>query len=450
MNLAIVPGFDGKGAHVADEQTNPAGVDPPAKRRGSSRRRTVLIVVLALAFVAVILLVRNIQQKQAAPGFGPRRGGAGGAGPPVAVAVATAAMGDIQVRIPALGTITPLATVTVRTQISGQLQKVAFTEGQVVRRGDFLAQIDPRPYEAALLQVRGALRRDQALLADAKLDLKRYEGMIKEDAIAQQQLDTQRALVDQYEGTVEADQGQIKNAEVNLQYTHIVAPIGGRVGLRQVDQGNYVTPADANGIVVVNQLQPITALFTIPEDNVPALLQRSRQAAALSVEAYDRGNSTKLAEGRLLTLDNAIDITTGTIKLRALFENQDGSLFANQFVNISLLLDTLQHQITIPNAAVHRGAPNGVVTNFVYVANKDSTVTVRPVTLGVVDGERVAVATGLEAGELVVTEGGDRLRDGATVVLPGEEPAQPHTGKPDGAKGAKGAKRSRSRPPATP
>jgi multidrug efflux system membrane fusion protein len=237
------------------------------------------------------------------------------------------------VRVPALGTVTPLASVTVRTQISGILQKIVFTEGQLVHQGDLLAQIDARPYEAAVKQMQGNLRRDQALLADARLDLKRYEGLVKEDSIAVQTLDTQRAVVAQDEGTVESDEGQLATAEVNLVYTHIVAPVTGRVGLRQVDQGNYVTAADANGIVVVNQLQPITVLFSIPEDNVNALLQRMR-GGPLKVEAYDRTNSAKLAEGKLLTADNQIDATTGTVKLRAEFVNADGSLFPNQFVNV--------------------------------------------------------------------------------------------------------------------
>jgi len=379
-------------------------------RRGFVVRHWKLLLILLLLIVLMIALVRYIQQKQPVA-------------PPGNRGTATAARGDIAVKIPGLGTVTPLATVTVRTQISGVMQRIFFTEGQLVKKGDTLAQIDPRPYEAALQQMQGNLKRDQALLADAKLDLKRYEGLVKEDSIAQQQLDTQRALVDQYIGTIEADEGQLKTAEVNLIYTKITAPATGIVGLRQVDQGNYVTPGDANGIVLLNQLQPITVIFAIPEDNVSAVAKRLSGGATLTVEAFDRTNSTKIADGRLLTLDNSIDITTGTVKLRAQFDNADRALFPNQFVNVQLLLDTLHDQVIMPNSAVRRGAPKGVTTDFVYLVNADQTVSVRAVTLGVVDGERVAVTKGVAAGDVVVTEGADRLRDGAEVLLPNTAPA---------------------------
>jgi multidrug efflux system membrane fusion protein len=398
--------------------------DPSTPERGPAafiRRHWVALLVILAVLILLIVLVRYIQHKQplaAGPG-----GGRGGQNGPVAVSVATAAVGDIQLRIPALGTVTPLANVTVRTQITGVMQKILFTEGQTVHQGDSLAQIDPRPYEAALQTAQGNLRRDQALLADAQLDLKRYEGLVKEDSIAQQQLDTQRALVDQDKGTVESDEGQLKTAAVNLVYTHIISPVTGRVGLRQVDPGNYVTPGDTNGIVVINQLQPITVIFSIPEDYISALMRQLHDGGPMAVEAYDRTNSAKLADGKLLTVDNEIDVTTGTVKLRAQFENADDLLFPNQFVNIQLLQELLQHQIIMPNAAVRRGAPNGVVSTFVYVVNPDHKVSVRPITLGVVDGERVAVTKGLKAGEIVVTEGGDRLRDGAEVLLPGAAPA---------------------------
>ena len=394
---------------------------PETKRRPFIVRHWLSLTAVLVFIVLMVLLVRYIQGKQ--PVAAPPRGRNGQNGP-VSVSVATAVSGDIDVKIPALGTVTPLATVTVRTQISGVMQRLYFTEGQTVHQGDVLAQIDPRPYEAALQQMQGNLKRDQALLADARLDLKRYEGLVKEDSIAEQQLDTQRALVDQYVGTIESDEGQLKTASVNLAFTHIVAPVTGRVGLRQVDQGNYVTPGDANGIVLINQLQPITVIFAIPEDNVSALMKRLHDGGgAMTAEAYDRTNSLKIADGKLLTVDNTIDVTTGTVRLRAQFENADGSLFPNQFVNIQLLQEVLQGQIVMPNSAVRRGAPNGVATTFVYLVNADRTVSVRPVTLGVVDGERVAVTAGLAAGDMVVTEGGDRLRDGAEVLVPGAAPA---------------------------
>ena len=253
---------------------------------------------------------------------------------------------------------------------------------------------------------------------------------MKEDSIAAQQLVTQRALVDQYQGTIESDEGQVKTAQVNLLYTHVESPVTGRVGIRQVDQGNYVTPGDTNGIVVVNQLQPISVLFSIPEDNVLSLMKKVGQGTPLAVEVYDRGNAIKLADGILSTVDNAIDTTTGTVKLRAQFANADGSLFPNQFVNVQLLQDLLTNQLIMPNSAIRRGAPNGVVSTFVYLVNADRTVTVRPVTLGVLDGERVAVTAGLAAGDVVVTEGGDRLRDGATVQLPQNAPTSPPGAQP--------------------
>jgi multidrug efflux system membrane fusion protein len=433
------------GELVTIEQEDPQFLAPSRDSRSFIARhwRALTIALIIVTLLVGFVLYLRTKQPVAAP---PR--GRNGQNGPVAVSVATAFSGDIQVKIPALGTVTPLATVTVRTQIIGTLQKIFFTEGQFVHQGDALAQIDPRPYEAALQQMEGNLKRDQALLADARLDLKRYEGLVKEDSIAQQQLDTQRALVDQYVGTIQADEGQVKTAQVNLVYTHIIAPVTGRVGLRQVDQGNYVTPGDANGIVLINQLQPITVIFSIPEDNVSAVMKRVQSGAALPVEAFDKPNVTKIADGKLLTVDNSIDITTGTIKLRALFENTDSALYPNQFVNIQLLQDVLTDQIIMPNAAVRRGAPNGVASTFVYIVNADNSVSVRPVTLGVIDGERVAVTAGLKAGEVVVTEGGDRLRDGAQVQLPSSAPTPaagaPAAGKP-AAPGTPGARRGKGR-----
>jgi multidrug efflux system membrane fusion protein len=431
-----------------ENETNGSAEEPQSFFR---RYRAVLIVVVVFAAVVLLVLRHHKHQLELAQmegaagmagargpgggrGFGGGRGGGGpgarGGGPnnPVAVNVAPVASGDIEVRIPALGTVTPLATVTVRPQVSGILTRIKFQEGQLVKAGQPLAEIDPRPFRAALDQAVGNLRRDQALLADAKLDLKRFEELIKEDSVAQQQLDTQRALVDQYSGTLESDQAQVETARINLQYTNVVSPVTGRVGLRQVDQGNYVTPGDTNGLVVVTELQPISAIFAVPEDNVSILMQRLGQGATLSAEAYDRANSSKLAVGAVKTVDNQIDTTTGTIKLRALFDNQDGRLFPNQFVNIQLVVNVLHGQTVMPGAAVRRGAPDGVVSTFVYVVNSNSnTVSVRPVAIGVTDGDRVSVAKGVSPGDLVVTDGADRLRDGASVLLPVNTPQHPQT-----------------------
>jgi multidrug efflux system membrane fusion protein len=419
--------------------------DPAREPPGFIRRHRTALIVLAAALLVALIVFRVVQHRPQTAGGTPDGapgGGRFGQNGPVAVAVAKVVAGDIEIRIPALGTVTTLANVTVRTQVSGTLQKILFIEGQLVHAGDVIAQIDPRPYQAALQTAQGNLRRDQALLTDARLNLKRYEGLVKEDSIAQQQLDTQRALVDQYQGTIDSDEGQVKTAQVNLNYTRIVSPVNGRIGLRQVDQGNYVTPGDTTGIVVVNQLQPISVLFSVPEDKVPALMKRVRQDAPMKVEAYDRGNTIKLADGKLSTVDNEIDTTTGTVKLRAQFDNTDGALFPNQFVNIQLLQELLTGQIVMPNSAVRRGAPNGVVSTFVYLVNADQTVTVRPVTLGVVDGERVAVTAGLAVGDVVVTEGGDRLRDGAKVQLPADAPTPSQTtnAQPD-------ARQTATRPP---
>lgn len=331
------------------------------------------------------------------------------------VVAATAASGDMPVTLKALGTVTPLAMVTVRTQINGQLVQLGFTEGQEVKKGDFLAEIDPRPYQAALDQAQGQLQRDQAQLENAKRDLVRYTKLVKENSIAQQQRDTQEALVHQLEGTVAIDQGVVENAKLNLAYCHIVAPVSGRVGLRQVDPGNYVQVSDPNGIVVITQVKPISVIFTLPEDNLPAIIKRLNAGASLAVIVFDRSGTHQLATGVLTTLDNQIDTSTGTIKLRAQFDNAEGILFPNQFVNVQLLVDTLHDATVIPSAAIQRGAPG----TFVYVIKPDDTVAAQPVKLGPGDAERVAVTQGLAPGTKVVVDGADKLRDGAKVELPG-------------------------------
>jgi multidrug efflux system membrane fusion protein len=367
----------------------------------------------------------------------PWGGGAHRTPPVTAQAVRTAPVvtGDLPLNLNGLGTVTPLATVTVKTQIAGTLQTVGFTEGQIVKQGDFLAQIDPRPYQVALEQAKGTLAHDQGLLAQAKSDLQRYQQLNRQDSISKQQVDDQAFLVQQYTGTVAADQGTVDSALLNLTYCHITAPVTGRVGLRQVDAGNYVQTSDANGLVVITQLQPISVIFTLPEDDVPQIMKRLATGAKLPVTALDRSNTTKLATGTLATLDNQIDTTTGTVKLRADFDNTDNELFPSQFVNAQLLVDTLHDTVIVPTPAVQHGAPG----TYVYVVNADNTVSVQPIKIGPADGDRTAVTSGLKAGEQVVIDGADRLRDKAKVTVnngtPGKqaanEPAEtPHRRRP--------------------
>jgi multidrug efflux system membrane fusion protein len=385
---------------------------PSSKVVPKKRRRFGLLLLLVVAAgVGWWMYTRQAPEQQA-----PRRADFAVTMPVVAAA---ATVGDINLTLNGLGTVTSLATVTIRSQISGYLFRVAYQEGQIVKKGDLLAEIDSRPYELALALAQGSLERDKALLATAQLDLKRYQDLAKTNAIPRQQLDTQASLVVQYQGTIISDQAQIDTAKLNIAYCHIVAPVNGRVGLRLVDQGNYVTPGDANGLVIITQLQPISVIFTTAEDNLPQIRSRLRAGATLQATAFDRTGTTKLSVGELQTLDNQIDTTTGTVKLRAQFANEDDSLFPNQFVNIQLLVD-IQHGATvIPTSAVQRGAPG----TFVYLINADSTVTVKPIDLGPSSGERVAVRSGLSPGDRVVIDGADKLRNGAKVVVRDSPPA---------------------------
>lgn len=387
-------------------QTPPTEASPPKPRSRWRFALTVIIVLLAVGGIVWWTRHGTAPQQHGGPGFG--RNAA-----PMSVADEVIGKGDINITLNALGTVTSLATVTIRSQISGYLMKIDFKEGDEVKKGDLLAEIDSRPYEATLAQAKGQLARDEALLKGAQVDLQRYQGLAAQNAVPHQTLDTQVALVAQDRGTVEADRATVQSAQVNLNYTRIVSPVDGRVGLRQVDQGNYVTPSDTNGIVVVTQLTPISVLFTVPEDNLQAIAKRLRAGAVLPVSALDRGGANKLADGTLQTFDSQIDQTTGTIKLRAQFANDQRTLYPNQFVNVRLLLDTHKDVTNMSSAGIQRGVPG----TFVYLINPDSTVSVRPVQLGVTDGDRVEVLSGLKPGDRVVIDGADKLREGAKVVL---------------------------------
>ena len=376
----------------------------PARR---SRLRWLFWVLLVLAIIGVGVWYYPKPENQ------PKTAGRSQFGGPVPVGVATVQKGNMPVTLTGLGTVTPLATVTVKTQINGYLVTVAFQEGQMVKKGDFLAQIDPRPYQVALEQAEGQLAKDQALLKNAQLDLQRYNTLVAQNSIATQTRDTQVSLVAQDQAALKTDQAQVDAQKLNLVYAHIVSPVTGRVGLRQVDAGNYVQTSDPNGIVVVTQLQPISVIFTLPEDNLPAVMKQVHAGAALPVTAYDRTGTTELGKGRLETVDNQIDTTTGTVKLRAIFDNEQEILFPNQFVNVQLLVNTMKGVDIVPTAAIQHGAPGA----FVYVVKPDQTAAVQKVKLGPGDGQQIAVLDGLQPGEKVVVDGSDRLREGAKVTL---------------------------------
>ncbi|AZO63135.1 MAG: efflux RND transporter periplasmic adaptor subunit [Mesorhizobium sp.] len=386
-----------------------ADIKPVVVRRRRRGWMVALLLVAAGAGVAFWLHPAPVHQ-QGARGGQRFRGGDLGAQP---VAVASVTQADIPITLEALGTVTSLSTVTVRPQVSGQITAIAFTEGEMVKKGDFLAQVDDRTLQASLHQLQGQLKHDQALLTDARLDLDR-DLKLTSNAITQQAVDLQRATVQSDEGTVMSDQAQIEAVEVNIANSHIVAPADGRIGLRLVDQGNYVTPSDSTGIAVITEMQPISVLFSLPEDTLAEVLEQTHGNAGLKATLFDRNDTKQIAEGTLQTIDNQIDPTTGTVKLRAVFANADGGLYPNQFVNVHLLVRTLTGVTVLPNAAIQHGAPG----TFVYQLNDDSTVSVKTVSLGPGDASVTQLLSGLPPGAKVVVDGVDRLKDGAKVTVP--------------------------------
>jgi multidrug efflux system membrane fusion protein len=391
------------------------GRPPPARRRSLPST----LAWIAAAVVAAILIGWGVSKLIPAKGGPGGPGGFGGGRGQVTVSTAKATLGTMPIQFQALGTVTPLATVTVHTRIAGVLDKVDFHEGQMVRVNQRLALVDPRPYAIAVKQAQGQLLKDQAALDNAKLDLQRFTTLVAEDSISKQTRDTQAALVKQLEGTVLSDQANLDNAKLNLAYCTVVSPVAGRVGLRHVDPGNFVQTGDANGIVAVTQISPIDVQFTLPEDDVPTVTRRLGQGAVLPVTVLDRASVNTLGQGALTALDNEVDPTTGTVKVKARFANVDGALFPAQFVNVNVLVDNLQNVVLAPTAAIRHGAPG----DFVFVLSvADRTAHMRPVKLGPTTGETTAILSGLNAGETVITAGGDRLKDGAHVMLPGDRP----------------------------
>ncbi|HEX8828695.1 MAG TPA: efflux RND transporter periplasmic adaptor subunit [Xanthobacteraceae bacterium] len=391
---------------------------PAVKSRGSSKLRIGigLLVVAALGLGIYQFTHRGLTPQPSRGRFAHSAAQSVGA--------ATAALDNVPVLVDALGTVTPLATVTVQSQISGYLTEVPFKEGQMVHKGDLLAQVDDRPYVALKEQYEGQLAHDQGLLAQAQMDLKRYQMLAAQNSIAQQQAQDQIYIVEQYQGTVKADQALIDAQKLNIAYCHIVSPVTGRVGLRLVDPGNYVQPNSTTGIAVVTQLQPISVIFTIPEDDLPEIMPQLNADTKLQVTAFDRANVTKLGVGEVSAVDSQIDTTTGTVKVRAQFDNAERALFPDQFVNAQLLVKTLQNAVTVPAAAVQRGSPGatpgGAMGTYVYLINSNSTVSVRQIKVGPTyvnanSASMTTVTSGLSAGDRVVTDGADRLRDGLRV-----------------------------------
>jgi membrane fusion protein, multidrug efflux system len=395
-------------------ESSAPGAATSASSRGS--RWWIWAVIVGIIAVAVWYLwgrsTSHSQDPAASPGAAGAGRGAGATGQPgVPVVVAAAQRGDLPVYFNGLGTVTAFNTVTVRTRVDGQIVKINFTEGQFVRQGDSLVEIDPRPFQVQLEQAEGQLAKDIAQRKDAEVNLERFQLLYKEGIIPKQQLDTQVAQVGQFDGAIRSDQGQIDNAKLQLAYSHITAPISGRVGLRLVDVGNIVHASDANGLLVITQLQPISVIFTLPQDQLPPVAAKLRNGGQLVVDAFDRDDTNKIESGKLLTIDNQIDTTTGTYKLKAVFDNSRNLLFPNQFVNIHLLVDKKKNLVIVPAAAIQRG-PQGT---YVYAVDSENTAKIHNVTIAQTTGNSVGLSAGVNGGELVVIDGQDKLQDGSKI-----------------------------------
>ena len=396
---------------LEDLTTPPSSLEPPPSR---ARRRKTWIWLLVLVLLGVgVYFARgkkgapSASNATATPAGGRPRGfGA------IPVVAARAQKGNIGVYYTGLGAVTPIYTVEVKSRVDGQLMKILYKEGDIVHQGDPLLEIDPRPYQVQLDQAEGQLVKDQALLDNAKIDLARYQTLLTQNAVPEQQLTTQKSLVAQFEGNIKTDQAAIDSAKLNLVYCHITAPITGRIGLRLVDPGNIIHATDTNALLVITQIHPISVIFTLAEDQLPVVLQKMRAGQRLRVDAYDRDWKAKLAEGWLTTLDNQIDQTTGTLKLRATFANENDALFPNQFVNARLLVEEKQGVTLLPTASIQRNSQ----TTYVWVVKPDSTVTVRPVTVGTTEGDHAEITSGISPGEVVVMTGVDKLQEGSKVT----------------------------------
>lgn len=409
---------------ITPEHATPSPMDHPPKDipRSSWRKWIWLLIIIVAAVAAYFLWPRGTGAQSAGGSSAPA--GRRGRGPAVTPVVAVrASRGNIGVYYTGLGAVTPINTVTVKSRVDGQLMSVHYKEGDMVHQGDLLVEIDPRPYQVALLQAEGQMMRDQASLANAKIDLTRYETLLKQNAIPEQQLATQHSTVTQGEGVVKTDQGQIDSAKLNLTYCRITAPISGRIGLRLVDPGNIVHASDTNGLLVITEIQPISVIFTISEDQLPAVLQKVRAGQRLEVDAYDKAMTAKIAQGSLTTLDNQIDQSTGTLRLRATFDNRDHALFPNQFVNARLLVQEKRGVTLLQNAAIQRNTQ----TTYVYLVKPDNTVTIRQIEVGTTEGDESEVTSGLAPGDMVVMTGVDKLQEGSKVSphVAGEKARKP-------------------------